>query len=111
MISFEMKSLIFRGVAGFDSFTCRNFIHGGSSPGMFPCFINKEESILNDASSKIILNMTILVYYIEVKPYLSVSSVTFLLFSATDLFNFGGYVVPLHVSDKSSHGCHAFMLI
>lgn len=47
MMSFEMKSLIFRGVAGFDSLPCRNFIHGGSSLGTFPCFI-KKYSTLND---------------------------------------------------------------
>lgn len=41
MISFEMKSRMLRCVAGFASFVCRNFIHGGSSPGVFPCFIKK----------------------------------------------------------------------
>jgi len=28
-----------------------------------------------------------------------------------DLFDFGSYVVPLHVSNQSRHGCHAFMLV
>lgn len=42
MISFEMKSLMFRGVAGFASFPCRNFIHGGSSQGRLPCYIHRQ---------------------------------------------------------------------
>lgn len=48
MISFEMKSRMFRGVDGFASFVCRNFIHGGSSLGSFPCLINKGEHVLGN---------------------------------------------------------------
>lgn len=45
IISFEMNSLIFKGVAGFASFPCRNFIHGGSSLGTFPCVSSKQQYV------------------------------------------------------------------
>lgn len=46
MISFEIKSRMLRCVAGFANFVHRYFIHGGSSPGVFPYFIKKQEQII-----------------------------------------------------------------
>lgn len=92
MISFEIKSRMLRCVAGFTNFVCRNFIHGGSSP-VFPCFIKRRERIIA------VFDCTYQKAFSGLNIY------------ATDLVHFRGYVFPLHVPNKTSQRCHAFMLI
>lgn len=95
MISFEIKSLMLRCVAGFANFVCRNFIHGGSSSGVFPCFIYK----------KMLEQIIAVLDYAYKKAFSGLNTYT------SDLVHFRGYVVPVHVPNKTSQSCHAFMLI
>lgn len=63
MISFEMKSRMFSGVDGFASFVCRNFIHGGSSLGSFPCLINKGDHVLGNNFFSHVTHVDILLHW------------------------------------------------